>query len=74
MNRYRICALAPGTCYTIALVRFIDDNQAIDLMKASIGKANAMIPTDIGELVAYREGFSLDGMTTTRHELGRCPA
>jgi hypothetical protein len=74
MYRFRIVAESVSGRYTIAVVRQITDKAALELARNSRGKARSIIPTDVAEIVAYRETYDVDGMATGKTELGRIPA
>jgi hypothetical protein len=74
MQRHRITAKSLGHSYTIELVRFLSDEQAVELMNKSIGKAKSIIPVDISELACDRELFLPSGAVVQRIEIGRTPA
>jgi hypothetical protein len=74
MKRHRITAKSPGHSYTIELVRFLSDEQAIELMHNSVAKAKGQIPVDISELACDRELFLPSGAVVQRTEIERCQA
>lgn len=75
MERVRICAQSvTGGRYTIALVRQLSDDAIKQLARDSRGRVRGIIPTDIVELVTYRESYGINGMKINQIEIGRIPA
>lgn len=66
MHRHRIMAVAPGgQCYTLALVRFLTDDQARELATHT---GHGQIK-EVDAINVSRETFDLQGMTTSREDV-----